>query len=108
MVLDVLRGRQLLAVEQCKAKLERDLVPRYQMAALLREADGGLFKPSRMVEVLALVLQLEASVKVVAQAVSDTRPTEKKYGGGALEKRALLKGILDRICHIKALSGQWQ
>ncbi len=103
MVLDVLRGRQLLAVEQCKAKLERDKVPRYQMAALIRDADGGLFKPERMADVLALAPQLEVEA---AQAGSDTKPASQKHGGGAVEKRALLKAILGRICHLEAVSGQ--
>ena len=107
MGLDVLRGRQMHAVEQCKVKLQRDLVPRYQMAALIRDADGGLFKPERMLEVLALVLQLEASITVPAQAVYDTKPAQQKDGGGAVEKRALLKAILGRICHLEAASWQW-
>jgi hypothetical protein len=76
MAMDILRGRQLLAVEQAKARLENAKTPKEDMAAHLRKADGGIFNPERMVEVLESVLQIKATIGEVAQATSDVS-TEK-------------------------------
>jgi hypothetical protein len=93
-------------MEQAKGRLENAKCPKEQIAAHLRKADGGLFHPERMADVLESVLQIKATIGEVAQATSDTKP--RTYSGGVIEKRNVFKAIVDRICYIKSVSGKWQ
>ncbi len=106
--LAILRGRQLLAVEPAKARLEHSKTPRAHIAMHLRLADGGLFHPERLMDAVALTLMLDVTYEEAKQAIAGARPPRARTQGGTAEKGNMLKAIVDRLGQIESARGQWQ
>ena len=106
--LGILRGRQLLAVEQAKARLENSKTPTAHIAMHLRLADGGIFHPERLMDAAALTLMLDVTYEEAKQAIAGARPPRARTQGGTAEKRNMLKAIVDRLGQIESARGQWQ
>ncbi len=106
MTLDILRGRQLLAVEQAKARLENSGTPKDQIAMHLRLADGGLFHPERLMDVVSLTLMMEVTYEEVKQAIAEATPQRARTQGGTAEKRNMLKAIVNCLGDIERARGQ--
>ena len=104
--LDILRGRQLLAVEQAKARPENSQTPKEQIAMHLRLADGGLFHPERLMDAVALTMMLDVTYEEVKQAIAGARPPRARTQGGTAEKRNILKAIVNCLGHIERARGQ--